>query len=88
MDRAKISMKNQVEIPEKVREKLQLEPGDELDFWENEQGEIVLRKAEPLERVLSLLDEVNEEADRVGVTEEELLIELSNVRKERSHGEG
>lgn len=84
MNRAKLSFKNQVIIPEKVREKLQLAPGDELDFWENELGEIVLRKADPLDRVFTLLDEVNEEAERVGVTEEDLLIELSSLRKEYS----
>jgi AbrB family looped-hinge helix DNA binding protein len=87
MNQAKLSAKNQIVVPEMVREKLELTPGDVLDFMENELGEIVLKKGNRLESFFSLLDQVHDEAEKEGVTEVELLTELAHIRKERRHGD-
>lgn len=42
MPTAKVTSKGQVTIPKKVRTKLDIHPGDEVTFKENEQGEMVL----------------------------------------------
>ncbi len=40
-----ITIKGQVTIPKKVREALQLSPGDGVDFDVNREGEVVVHKA-------------------------------------------
>lgn len=42
MPKAKVTSKGQVTIPKKVREKLEIHPGDEITFKENNQGEMVI----------------------------------------------
>ena len=40
-----MTVKGQVTIPKKVREALQLSPGDSVDFDVNREGEVVVHKA-------------------------------------------
>lgn len=40
MPKAKVTSKGQVTIPKKIREKLNLKPGDKLLFEETKQGEV------------------------------------------------
>jgi AbrB family looped-hinge helix DNA binding protein len=87
MDKAKLSANNQVTLPEVIREKLQLKPGDVLDFLENEEGEIIIKKAACIEAVFAVLDEINEEARKEEIKESDLLEELSQVRRKRQDGE-
>ncbi|MXQ54667.1 AbrB/MazE/SpoVT family DNA-binding domain-containing protein [Shimazuella alba] len=87
MSKAKLSANNQIMIPEAIRDKLQLTPGDVLDFLENEHGEIILKKANRMEALFSVLDEINEEASNEGIKEQDLLDEWEKVRRERSYGE-
>ncbi|MDA2927480.1 type II toxin-antitoxin system PrlF family antitoxin, partial [Acidobacteria bacterium AH-259-G07] len=51
-----ITSKGQVTIPKAVRDQLKLHPGDRLDFWVQEDGKIIVRKAsisvEELEGIL------------------------------------
>ncbi len=42
----KVSSKGQITIPKEVRDKLELEPGEEVQFEETEQGFIIKRKPE------------------------------------------
>lgn len=42
-----LTTKGQVTIPKKIRESLGLEPGSEVDFDVDNQGHIIIRKAEP-----------------------------------------
>lgn len=42
MAKAKITSKGQVTIPKKVREKLDIHPGDEIIFKQNKRGETVI----------------------------------------------
>lgn len=87
MSKAKLSANNQIVLPKIIRDKLQLQPGDVLDFMENEQGDIVLKKVTRIEALFAILDEVNEEARQNGIEESDLLEELSKLRRERRDGE-
>jgi AbrB family looped-hinge helix DNA binding protein len=40
-----LTVKGQVTIPKRVRDALGLKPGDEVDFIQDERGEIVVRRA-------------------------------------------
>lgn len=86
MSKARLSSSNYIVLPETIRDKLQLKPGDMLDFLENEQGEIIIKKANRIEALFAVLDEINEDASQNGILESDLLEELSKVRKERHHG--
>lgn len=56
MPTATVTSKGQVTIPKKIRDKLKLRSGDRLDFTEENQGRIIIRKAsisvEELEGIL------------------------------------
>lgn len=43
MPTATVTSKGQVTIPKAVRDRLQLEAGDEIDFMLNERGDVVVR---------------------------------------------
>lgn len=86
MSKARLSSSNHIVLPETIRDKLQLKPGDMLDFLENEQGEIIIKKANRIEALFAVLDEINEDASQNGIQESDLLRELSKVRRERHHG--
>ena len=42
MPEATVTSKGQITIPKKIRQKLDLHPGDKIAFRENEQGETVI----------------------------------------------
>jgi len=42
MEQAKVTSKGQITIPKKIREKLNINPGDKVIFSENEKGELVI----------------------------------------------
>jgi len=49
-----ITRKSQVILPKRVRERLEVRPGEEVEFRLNERGEVVVEKAKagrPVERV-------------------------------------
>ncbi|MDZ7658318.1 AbrB/MazE/SpoVT family DNA-binding domain-containing protein [Fodinibius sp.] len=43
MEEAKVTSKGQITIPKKIREKLNINPGDKLTFKENEEGEWIIK---------------------------------------------
>jgi len=54
-----LTVKGQVTIPKRVRDALGLKPGDEVEFAQDERGEIVVRRAgerPPLSRVPDRFD--------------------------------
>jgi AbrB family looped-hinge helix DNA binding protein len=51
--KAKVSDKGQVTVPKALRERLDIRPGDELDFTE-EGGRLVVLKTSPLDPVASV----------------------------------
>ena len=80
MEVSRISSKGQVTIPKAIRERLNLEEGDKVAFIE-ENGKIVISKSSvaALKEFLSIM---SKEAESKGVTEEELLKDLEDVREE------
>ncbi len=47
LDESKITAQGQISVPKKIREKLQIKPGDRVVFWEDEEnGRIVLRASD------------------------------------------
>lgn len=43
MEEAKVTSKGQITIPKKIREKLNINPGDKVTFSENEEGDLVIK---------------------------------------------
>jgi AbrB family looped-hinge helix DNA binding protein len=56
--KAKVSEKGQVTVPKKLRESLDIRPGDELDFIE-EGGRLVALKTDALDPVASVYGSVD-----------------------------
>jgi len=44
VDISKVSVRFQVVIPKEVREKMKLKEGDKIAFYEDEQGNIIIKK--------------------------------------------
>lgn len=80
MDVSRISSKGQVTVPKSIRQLLDLGEGDRLAFVQ-ENGKVVITKAS-LIAFRKLTDTISEEAEKNGVTEEELLQDLERVREE------
>lgn len=80
MEVSRISSKGQVTIPKTIREMLNLSEGDRVAFIE-ENGKVVITKAS-LVAFRELQEAMSKEAQQTGVTEQDLLDELQNVREE------
>lgn len=80
MEVSRISSKGQVTIPKSIRDLLKLNEGDRVAFIE-ENGKVVITKAS-LIALRELQDALSKEAKEKGITEEDLLRELENVRRE------
>lgn len=62
MPKAKVTSKGQITIPKKVRERLNIHPGDEVTFKENEQGDTVIESdKKPIERLAGILHRPGQE---------------------------
>ncbi len=77
--RVKVSAKGQITLPKPVRQDLDLEPGDEVEFRKLQDGKYALLKRSPLEE---LAESLAEEACKKGYTEEQLQKTIDQVRKE------
>lgn len=80
MEVSRISSKGQVTIPKSIREILNLSEGDRVAFIE-ENGKVVITKAS-LVALRDLQETMSKEAMQQGITEQDLLDELKNVREE------
>lgn len=80
MEVSRISSKGQVTIPKTIREILNLSEGDRVAFIE-ENGKVVITKAS-LAALRDLQEAMNKEAQQKGITEQDLLDELKQVREE------
>ncbi|KGT72750.1 transcriptional regulator [Bradyrhizobium japonicum] len=80
MEVSRISSKGQVTIPKAIRERLNLEEGDKVAFIE-ENGKIIITKSSVV-ALKEFLNTMSKEAESKGVTEEDLLKDLENVREE------
>jgi AbrB family looped-hinge helix DNA binding protein len=80
----KLSTRGQVVIPEEIRNRLGLEPGDQ--FVVIGEGDVVVLKsvqAPKLEELKSLLDKVQEAAKAAGVTPEDVERAIQEVRRSK-----
>lgn len=80
MEVSRISSKGQVTVPKTIRQKLKLEEGDRVAFIEDN-GRIMITKASIL-ALRELQKEISQEAEKQGITEDDLQKELEQVRKD------
>jgi looped-hinge helix DNA binding domain, AbrB family len=80
MEVARITSKGQITIPKAIRERLNLAEGDKVAFIEKD-GHIVITKSS-VTALRDFLDSMSKEAQAKGITEEELLNDLEQVREE------
>lgn len=79
----KISSKNQVTIPKEVRQYLGVKEGDQLNWVPAPDGEVIIKKADVKTTMLDFFTKMSEEAKKQGLTEEDLLFELDQIREEK-----
>lgn len=80
MEVSRVTSKGQITIPKAVRERLNLTEGDKVAFIEKD-GNIVITKSSII-ALREFLDSMSAEAQAKGITEEELLNDLEQVREE------
>ncbi|SPF41516.1 Looped-hinge helix DNA binding domain, AbrB family [Candidatus Desulfosporosinus infrequens] len=80
MEVSRVTSKGQITIPKAVRERLKLSEGDKVAFIEKD-GNIVITKSSVI-ALKKFLDSMSAEAQAKGITEEEMLKELEQVREE------
>jgi antitoxin PrlF len=80
MDVTRISSKGQVTVPKGIRQLLGLKEGDRVAFVE-ENGKVMIAKASII-AFNRLTDAISKEAKEKGITEEDLLKDLEQVREE------
>ncbi|MFT9494592.1 MULTISPECIES: AbrB/MazE/SpoVT family DNA-binding domain-containing protein [Bacillota] len=78
---ARLTSKGQITIPKSVRQALDLNEGDRVIFVEEEDGKMVVKKG-ALVVFDEFADAVSQEAKEKGITEEDLLDDLKQVRKD------
>ncbi|UOF92624.1 AbrB/MazE/SpoVT family DNA-binding domain-containing protein [Fodinisporobacter ferrooxydans] len=81
MEVSRVTSKGQITIPKAIRERLNLVEGDKVAFIEDETGKIIITKSSVV-ALREFLDSMAKEASAKGVTEEELLNDLEQVREE------
>lgn len=75
MEQAKVTSKGQITIPKKIREKLNISPGDKINFVEENDGEIkIYPQKKSIERLKGILHRPDQKALSIeemneGVTE-------------------
>lgn len=85
MSFSKVSSKNQVVVPKEVREVLGIQEGDQIQWLIRENGEVYVRKIEIQTAIYDFFHMMAQEAEKQGLTEEELLDELKKIREERHY---
>lgn len=67
---ATITSKGQVTIPKEIRDRLELEAGEEIEFILGERGRMEVRPTKPaMERLAAVRDAIATRADRIDVDE-------------------
>jgi AbrB family looped-hinge helix DNA binding protein len=80
MEVSRVTSKGQITIPKAVRERLNLTEGSKVAFIEKD-GNIVITKSSVV-ALRDFLNSMSAEAQAKGITEEELLNDLDQVREE------
>lgn len=80
MEISRLSSKGQVTIPKSIRDFLQVNEGDRIAFIQNESGVLITKAS--LIALQNIQNVISNEMNEKGITEEDVLNELENVRKE------
>lgn len=80
MEVSRVTSKGQITIPKAIRKRLNLSEGDKVAFIEKD-GNIVITKSSVI-ALREFLDSMSTEAQAKGITEEELLNDLEQIREE------
>jgi antitoxin PrlF len=80
MEVSRISSKGQVTIPKSIRDALNLSEGDRVAFIQDD-GKVVIAKASLL-ALRELQEALSKDAKEQGVSEQDVLDELKQVREE------
>ena len=80
MEVSRVTSKGQITIPKAVRERLNLTEGSKVAFIEKD-GNVFITKSSVV-ALRDFLDSMSAEAQAKGITEEELLNDLEQVREE------
>lgn len=83
MEISRISSKGQVTIPKSIREALKLSEGDRVAFIQDN-GKVVIAKASLL-ALRELQEALAKDAKKQGISEQDVLDELKQVREELWH---
>lgn len=78
--RAKLTSQGQITVPKAVRDAMQLEPGDHVDF---ELGEQIVVRRHRSPSILSFAGVAREASDRLPDTAEELDALIARIRRDR-----
>lgn len=79
----KITRQGQVTIPSEIREKLDLEEGDVLDFFYTDGTIVIRKKREPIEVFKELASETRKRFEEEGITKKDIPKEIEKVRKKQ-----
>lgn len=74
MELAKVTSKGQITIPVDIRRRLRLKPGDKVLFVETEDKVIIENSS--LVALTTIQNEMDGEADRAGIMDEDAVVEL------------
>lgn len=74
MELAKVTSKGQITIPVDIRRRLRLKPGDKVLFVEA--GDKVIMENSSLVALTTFQNEMDGEADRAGIMDEDNVVEL------------
>ena len=82
MELAKVTSKGQITIPIDIRKKLGIREGDKILFMEENDRVIMMKSS--MEALRTAQKEFAGEADRLGLTDEQDVVDLiSEIRRER-----
>lgn len=85
MDISKVSSKNQITVPKEVREFMGIGEGDRLNWVLKSNGEVTIKKADVKTEMIDFFTKMSKEAEKQGLTEEDLLSELDKIRGEKQN---
>ncbi len=79
----KITRQGQITLPASIREALELEEGQVLDFFYSDDTILIRKKREPIEVFRELAAEATKRFKERGITRKDIAMEIKAVRKAR-----
>ena len=75
MNLARVSVNGQITVPAEIRRKLGVKDGDEIIFFENKNGEIIIQNSS-----IIAIKEAQKELKDIDINEEEVLNDIMEFR--------